>query len=318
MKVLRALLIILVMGLVGGAGLGPVQARGHQFTTFDAPHGGTGAGQGTTASGINQQGDIVGSYVDSKGISHGFLLRQGQFTKVDYPKAQSTVVAGINERGDLVGYYIDGKGVPHGFLRHQGRYATVHVPQAGTTGATFANGINAHGDIVGQYFDSKHVSHGFLLHQGQSTTVWHAEAGIGSAWMGTYPNGINQQGDIVGSYVDSTGARHGFLLRQGRYTTLDAPEAASPSGTGGAGTAAFSINRQGDIVGIYFDRNLLLHGFLLHQGTYSVLDYPKAARVRGPGEEPHSGTIACGINIRGAIVGTYSDSKGVNHGFLWH
>jgi uncharacterized membrane protein len=318
MKVLRVLIIIsLIVGVAAGAGRGAVRASGHQFTTLDAPQAGTRPGQGTSANGINQRGDIVGSYVDGKGIDHGFLLHQGRYTRVDFPKAWRTQVFGINEQGDMVGNYSDAK-TTYGFLRHQGRYTTLHDPKAGSTGFTFANGINAQGDVVGQYFDSKHVSHGFLLHQGRYTTLDHPGAGTRSEWMGTYPTGINQQGDIVGSYVDSTGARHGFLRHQGRFTTLNAPQAASPSGTGGAGTVAASINQQGDVAGVYFDRNLVLHGFLLHQGRYTRLDHPKAARVRGASKVEQLGTTAFGISNQGDIVGTYGDSKGVSHGFLWH
>ncbi len=318
MKVLHALIAVaFVVGLTAGMGRGTVQASERQFTTLDAPQGGTGPGQGTATSGINQHGDIVGSYVDSKGVSHGFLLHQGRYTKVDYPRSQRTQVFGINAQEDIVGNYSDATGT-YGFLRHQGRYSTLHDPKAGAKGNTFANGINAQGDIAGQWFDSKGVSHGFLLHQGRYTTLDHAKAGTTSAWMGTYPNGINAQGDIVGSYVDSTGARHGFLRRQGRYTTLDAPQAASPSGTGGVGTVAAGINEQGDITGTYLDSNLVWHGFLLHQGQYTILDHPKAATVPGPGEESPSGTMAWSINTQGDIVGTYGDSKSVSHGFLWH
>ncbi len=317
MKGLQALVIIPVIALAV-AGPAVVQASGHQFTRIDAPKAGTGPGEGTALSGSNQRGDIVGAYVDGKGVTHGFVLRQGRYTTVDYPgaKVHFTQVMAINEQGDIVGSYADGT-VAHGFLRQQGQYVTLQYPRAGTIGLMFANGINTHGDIVGSYYDDMHVSHGYLFHQGRYTTLDDPKAGSDSADMGTYPIGINQQGDIVGSYVDRAGAHHGFLLRQGRSTTLDAPRAASAKGTACAGSAASGINRQGDIVGCYADRNLVLHGFLLHQGKYTVLDDPSAAKVHGPGEETQAGTIALGISERGAVVGTYVDSQGVSHGFLW-
>jgi hypothetical protein len=68
------------------------------------------------------------------------------------------------------------------------------------------------------------------------------------------------------------------------------------------------------MVGFYLDKKGVNHGFLLHQGKYTVLGHPRAATAHGPGEEPILGTISRGINSRGDIVGTYGDSKGVSHG----
>jgi hypothetical protein len=50
------------------------------------------------------------------GLTHGFLRnRHGEFTKIDFPKANFTVAAGINSRGDIVGPYNDAGGKGHGF-----------------------------------------------------------------------------------------------------------------------------------------------------------------------------------------------------------
>ena len=58
--------------------------------------------------GINARGDIVGDYVDSDGMLHGFVrLKSGEFITIDYPGAAGTYVAGINDRGDLAGAFVD-------------------------------------------------------------------------------------------------------------------------------------------------------------------------------------------------------------------
>ena len=44
--------------------------------TFNAPGAGTGAGQGTFAYSINQQGTITGFYVDNSNVYHGFVRTQ--------------------------------------------------------------------------------------------------------------------------------------------------------------------------------------------------------------------------------------------------
>ena len=41
----------------------------------------------TSARGINTRGDIVGSYVDSAGLQHGFLLQDGAWLTLDFTVA---------------------------------------------------------------------------------------------------------------------------------------------------------------------------------------------------------------------------------------
>ena len=116
MKVVRALTIILVVGLAAVSGRGVVQASGSRFITIDDPKG----VKGTFALGINPQGDIVGDYQDSTSTHHGFLLHRGHYTTIDDPKGvKGTTAVGINPQGDIVGYYLNNTG-PHGFLLRHG------------------------------------------------------------------------------------------------------------------------------------------------------------------------------------------------------
>ena len=53
---------------------------------------------GTDASAawkINDRGDVVGLYAGSDGLSHGFLLRKGVLTTLDFPGASDTYATGI-------------------------------------------------------------------------------------------------------------------------------------------------------------------------------------------------------------------------------
>jgi len=62
-----------------------VHAQG-QFTTFDAPGAGTGPGQGTGPNQMTAAGTIVGNYVDSNFVTHGFVrTAQGVFATIDVP-----------------------------------------------------------------------------------------------------------------------------------------------------------------------------------------------------------------------------------------
>src|SRR4051812_9243757 len=80
---------------------GPLTSRGHAahpsapvFTTIDPPNAVI-----TVPYGINARGDIVGTYLDSDGVQHGFLLRKGVYTTIDFPGAEGTEARGIGPNG---------------------------------------------------------------------------------------------------------------------------------------------------------------------------------------------------------------------------
>jgi probable HAF family extracellular repeat protein len=101
---------------------------------------------------MNDLGQIVGTYSDSAGNQHGFLLTAGNFTTIDFPGAVATVAGGINDHGQIVGNCDDASGINHGFLLSAGSFTTVDFPGALDTTAPF--GISANGKIVGLYDDS--------------------------------------------------------------------------------------------------------------------------------------------------------------------
>jgi probable HAF family extracellular repeat protein len=76
------------------------------YTLFDVPGAPTG---------INDSGQIVGSYGEAAGIGHGFVYDQGSYTTLDVPDSTATYATGINASGQIVGYYYDAVGT-HGFL----------------------------------------------------------------------------------------------------------------------------------------------------------------------------------------------------------
>jgi uncharacterized membrane protein len=56
----------------------------------------------TGALGINNAGQVTGSYDDAAGRHHGFVLRRGRFTTIDAPGRMVTDAWGINDRGQVV------------------------------------------------------------------------------------------------------------------------------------------------------------------------------------------------------------------------
>ena len=61
-------------------------------------------------------GNVVGSYYDSVGMSHGFLYDGSGFTTLDPPGSNYTVAQGVSG-ANVVGDYLDSAGF-HGFLYH--------------------------------------------------------------------------------------------------------------------------------------------------------------------------------------------------------
>ncbi|HEX8817502.1 MAG TPA: hypothetical protein VF753_18570 [Terriglobales bacterium] len=122
-----------------------------QFNPFDAPS--------SFASNVNARGVIPGTYFDSSGTAHGYVLAGGQFTENNFPGGTFTFNGGINAQGDIVGYYADTAGVFHSFLLRDGHYTSFDPP-----GAIFSDaaGINSSDEIVGFYIDSNDVSHGYI------------------------------------------------------------------------------------------------------------------------------------------------------------
>jgi uncharacterized membrane protein len=99
-------------GITSTTGHGFVLSKG-QFTSFDVPFAGATA---TGGNDINALGAIVGSWLDSTGVIHGFLAVRGTFTSIDYPGAAQTSAWGINSAGQIVGYQVDAAGVLRGFI----------------------------------------------------------------------------------------------------------------------------------------------------------------------------------------------------------
>src|ERR1700722_12860003 len=91
--------------------------RNGTFSAFTFPKS-TG---GTMAFGMNNKDQIVGSYVDAKGASHGFVLthplNNAKWVSIDEPDGiGTTVINGVNDLGQLVGFYVDKAGNTDGFL----------------------------------------------------------------------------------------------------------------------------------------------------------------------------------------------------------
>jgi probable HAF family extracellular repeat protein len=87
-----------------------------RYSEFDVPDSAN-----TQAFGINNTDEIVRSYVDRAGATHGFSLTsptaRATFTTIDDPRGiGNTTINGVNDEGQLVGFYTDHAMNTIGFL----------------------------------------------------------------------------------------------------------------------------------------------------------------------------------------------------------
>jgi hypothetical protein len=154
------------------------------------------------ANGINDAGNIVGTYVDAGGLQHGFLLIGNKLKNLDPPGVVALATGfGINNKGVVTAYGQDANGAYVSFTtKDKGKtYKPFHAPDEGPVG-TAIHHINNNGDITATYFDADNNRHGVLLHNGKYS-VLDDPNGVGS----TRGNGINDKMWIVGRYSPADG-----------------------------------------------------------------------------------------------------------------
>jgi hypothetical protein len=236
---------------VGGANHGFARTANGVFTRIDVP-----GATSTTPTFINFEGVIVGSYTDSTGTSHGFVLNKGTYTTVNYPDAIGSGLSSINDLGELSGFYCsdiacDASAIFHGFvLSRSGVFTSFDPP--GATGSEPST-VSLLGVVVGSYdtLDEPTCTTQclvYVLSHGNYTTLSYPGASF------TFAGGGNIWNSVTGIYFDSAGNGHGFLESDGAYTSFDYPGASFTEATG--------INALDVIVGAFIDSSGNEHGFI--------------------------------------------------------
>ncbi len=268
----------------------------HRFITVDYP-----GSIESVVKGANSDGDVVGFYQDVGKRFHGFLLRQGSFSTIDFPGALFTRCTGINDAGAIGGFYQLGTR-QHGFVLRHGNFETIDYPGALHTNVwgMYAGGEDEDGegtaDVVGLYV--KNGVHGFRHNENGYAPIDVAGGINTSAW------GVGRKGAIVGQYVTG-GTTHGFLRSvDGVDTSFDVPGTLAS-----VGTQVRGITSRGVIVGWFTDAKGT-HSFSRSQdGLFTTINLPGV-----------SITQIDGINLSGSlIVGDYFTAAAptVKHGFMW-
>jgi hypothetical protein len=111
----------------------------------------------TNAWAVNDNGEVVGSYVSGP-VSNGFAWQNGKFTTINDPgKKYGTALSGVNNSGVIVGYRISADNA-FGFIYENGVFENIVYSGAKYT---VAGGINNNGLISGQIYFTASNSVGY-------------------------------------------------------------------------------------------------------------------------------------------------------------
>jgi hypothetical protein len=256
----------------------PILAQG-TYTQIDYP-----GAILTEALGINNAGDIVGSYQTNSGW-HGFILSKGIYTTIeDVDHIGGTFLFGINDRGQVVGCCS-----PTGFMYNLKKGTFSEITYPGAT-ETYPQGINNAGTVSGYYRNS--TLFGFEL----SGSTYRTIAPQGGSDIQMY--GISTSGEVAGHLFSPKSGYVNVVFNQGKYTKvrIDATnvlvDGISPSGDA--------------LVGTYGAVGQPVVGFKYTSGVLTTLKYLGAVN-----------TFAFGVNDAGVVVGYASFQFEGEHGFIW-
>ena len=265
-------------------------AYGQTFVTIDHPNA-----RSTICTAINTQGEIGGTFIDRKGVIHGFYSTdQVLLHEVHAPYAFADYVWGIDELGNIAGTW--------GYSGRQSGYSGFIISPNKVIQYVFAK-ISFTTEVLG-ISPTTHVTTGFYVDYDYQYYGFYSPD-IYSFYPIQYPSAIrtiphsgNDQNQFVGTYQAPLGGEHGFFYDGiSQYMNMDFP--------GALNTIPYSINNAGEIVGTYQTADYVHHGFTYINGTYTTVDFPGG-----------TDTKVFGLNSLGAIVGQYTEVSGRVHGFI--
>lgn len=223
------------------------------------------AKQGANAAGINDSGQIAGTYVTTNLIARAMTYSNGTLTDLGaLPSNLNSGGLAINNLGQVAGYGFTSNGNPLAAVYSNGVFQSI-----GSFGSNFsaATGINNLGQVVGYSNTTTDGGAGhFFLYDGTMHDL-----GRGTA------TGINDSGQIIGNTIVVLGGA-AFVYSGGVTHLLGTLQ---PSDTA---SFAHGIDSKGDIVGnsgthVFDYTNASGHGFLYTSGKMydlnSLLDSSK-------------------------------------------
>ena len=219
------------------------------------------------------------------------------FQTVDAPGRDHSVIqinsaTRISETGLIVQQYYGPDapvGLGHTAVLQNGVWTVIDVP--GSVWCAGSN-ANARGQVALAYATADGVVHQAIWQRGSYRLI--PDLTGHEVWAKL----INNRGQVVGPVWDPLGKEHGFVRDADGYTFFDHP-LASP------GTAAFSVNDVGTVVGWYDAPDGSIQSFLWDGDTFDSIAPPGSIF-----------SFATSINDAGVVGGMYIDAAFNFHGFV--
>jgi uncharacterized membrane protein len=124
-----------------------------------------------TVTGVNSNGDVVGTINSDTLPVNGFLLHNGKVTILSFPGADVTQPTSINDEGVVVGgYLVQFVNSNPAFMWKDGVFSNIKPPDSIPEPFVFANKISNSGVVVGSY-QPESGGTGFALENGTYTKI---------------------------------------------------------------------------------------------------------------------------------------------------
>jgi len=156
----------------------------------------------TAPQAINDSGLVVGTYLDSARIGHGFTYQNGSFGTFAVPGETDIEVTALSASGAIAGIYTTSS-AQHAFILSGNTVTTYDFP-----GSTYTSivGFGPNGLLAGNFSDKK-TGYGSFVYSGG--TYYPIEAAAGAK---TVVVGVNALGSLAGYYYKGDGSvTHAFI-----------------------------------------------------------------------------------------------------------
>lgn len=263
-------------------------------TTYSVVDIGTLGGR-TTATALNDLGQVVGYAQTSTGATQAFLSTHGSIQALGTLGGVNSYAYGINNDGTVVGGSNLSGGntwLQHAFSYSNGAMSDIAPPINDSSLRSIATGINAAGQVVGNVVDPS-FAYGAVFTKSQSVTSVSTSTIPGSY----HPQlaAINNVGIAVGRVSSYDNKIHAYTydLASGVSTDISKPEQWF--------SQALGINDSGVVVGEIEVGNWVSHAAVYADGNW--LDLGTAGKQF---------STAVGINNAGQVVG-YAFDQGIQN-----